>query len=65
MPPRATCHAQIMQATGDQHNHVREAIFRVAQLVFGNPADFDTGNCMLDSDARPGQFPVVALLAGR
>jgi hypothetical protein len=65
MPVRAACHAQIVQATSDQHDHVREAGFRVAQLVFGNPTDFEAGNCMFDPDARARQFAIVALLAGR
>jgi hypothetical protein len=65
MPPRATCYAQIVQATRDQHNHVREAVFRVAKLVFGNPTDFDAGNGMFHADPCPRQFAVVALLARR
>jgi hypothetical protein len=51
MPPGAACHAEIVQATSDQHDHIRKAVFRVAKLVFGNPTDFDAGNRMLDPDA--------------
>jgi len=65
MPPYATYHAQIVQATSDQHDHIRKAVFRIAELVFGNPADFDAGNGMLHPDTRTRQFSVVALLAGR
>ncbi len=67
------CHAQIVQATGDQHDHVRKAVSRVAKLVFGNPADFgyeiigtynfDARNRMFDADACARQFAIVALLA--
>jgi hypothetical protein len=54
-----------MQATSNQHDHIRETIFRVAELVFGNPTDLDAGNCMLHPDTRPRQFTIVALLARR
>jgi hypothetical protein len=63
MPLRTTCYAQIVQATSDQHDHVRKAVFRVAELVFGNPADFDASNRMLHPDTRARQFTIVALLA--
>ncbi len=65
MSPCAACHAQIVQATGNEHDQVRKAIFRVTELVFGRPTDFDAGNRMLNSDARARQFTIVALLAGR
>ncbi len=65
MPPCATCHAQIVQATGDQHNHVRETILCVTKSVFGNPTNLDAGNGMLDSDTRARQGAIVALLARR
>jgi len=63
MSPRAACHAEIVQATSDQHDHIRKAVFRVAKLVFGNPTDFDAGNRMLDPDACAREFAVAALLA--
>jgi hypothetical protein len=63
MPACAARHAQIVQATSDQHNHVREAVFRVTKLVLGSPTDFDAGNRMLDPDACAREFPVAALLA--
>jgi len=65
MSPRAACHAQIVQATSDQHDHIRKAVFRVAKLVFGNPTDLDAGNGMLDPDTCPRQLAIVALLAAR
>jgi hypothetical protein len=53
-----------VQATGDQHDEIRETGFRVAELVFGNPTDFDAGNRVLDTDAGPRQLAIVAFLAG-
>jgi hypothetical protein len=52
-----------VQAASDQHDHVREAIFRVTELVFGNSTDLDAGNGMLHPDAGAREFTVVALLA--
>jgi len=52
-----------VQAAGDQHNHVRKAIFRVTELVFSNPTNLDAGNGMLDAHPRAGEFAIVALLA--
>jgi hypothetical protein len=64
MSPRTACHAQIVQATSDQHDHLRKTICRVAKLVFGNPTNLDAGNRMLDPDTRARQLAIVALLAG-
>ena len=54
-----------MQATSDHHDDIRESGFRVAELVFSNPTDFDAGNRMLNPNARARQFAIVALRAGR
>jgi hypothetical protein len=52
-----------MQATSDHHDDIRESGFRVAELVFSNPTDFDAGNRMLDTHPRAGEFAIMALLA--
>jgi hypothetical protein len=65
MSPCTACHPQVVQATSDHHDHIRKALFRVAQWVFGNPTDFDAGNCVFDPNTRARQFAIVALLAGR
>jgi hypothetical protein len=65
MPPCPACHAQIVQPTRDEHNHVRKAVFGVTELVFGNPTNLDASNRMLDPNPRARQFAVTAFLTGR
>jgi hypothetical protein len=52
-----------MQPAGDHHDEIGQPIRRIAELVFGNPADFNAGNGVLDAYSRAGEYAVVALLA--
>ncbi len=63
MPPGATGHTQVMQPAGDHHDEIGQPILRIAELVFGNPADFNAGNGMFNAYPRAGEFAIVALLA--
>ena len=36
MAPGAACDAQVVQATGDLHDGIRQALGGVAELVFSN-----------------------------
>lgn len=65
MSPRAACRAEIVQATRDHHDNIGKAVFRVAQLVFGNPANFDASNRVLGTDTCARQFAIMAFLAWR
>jgi hypothetical protein len=51
-----------MQPAGDHHDKIGQPILRIAELVFGNPADFNAGNGMLNAYPRAGEFAIVALL---
>lgn len=49
---------QIMQATGNFHHQVREAIFQITEGILDNTTPFDAGYHMLDFDAEPGNEAV-------
>ena len=57
--------AQIVQATGDCHHPVREALLGIAEHVLDDPAPLDPRQGMLDADPNPGQFPIRTFLGFR
>gem|GEM_PF-4555544 len=54
-----------MQATGDDHDQIRKAIFGVSQNIFHNARTLDTTNRMLHSDAHFGDFAIALFLFSR
>ena len=57
--------AQIMQATGDLHDSVGQALGGVAELILGNATDFYSSDRVLDTHARPRQMAIVPFLGRR
>lgn len=57
--------AQIMQATGDLHDGVGQALGGVAELILGDATDLDAGYRMFDAHARPRQMAIVPFLSRR
>lgn len=49
---------QIMQAAGNLHHQVREAVLKIAEGILNDTTAFDTGDHMLDFDAEPGNETV-------
>jgi hypothetical protein len=62
MSSGAAIDAQIMQATGDLHNGIGQALGGVAELVFSDATDFHSSHRMLDAHARPRQMAIVPFL---
>jgi hypothetical protein len=56
--------AQIVQATGIDHNQIGEAIPSVAQRVFDTPTAFDATNGVLNPHPRARQLGIEAFLTG-
>ena len=56
--------AEVMQATGDDHDQIRKIIFRISQNIFHDPGAFDARNGMLHSDTNFGYLAIVLLLFG-
>ncbi len=56
---------EIVQAAGDFHDLIREAVLGIAQHVLNNPAPFHTRQGMLDPDADPGQLAIGLLFGFR
>lgn len=54
--------SEIMQATCNNHNQVRESFFRIAQHIFHNAWALDASNCMFDFDANSGEVTIVSFL---
>lgn len=44
---------QIMEATGNFHHQVREAVLKITEGILDDTTAFDTGYHMLDFDAEP------------
>jgi hypothetical protein len=57
-------HSKVMQATGDDHDQIRKAIFGVSQNIFHNSGTLDTRNRMFHSDAHFGDLAIALLLFG-
>ena len=55
--------AQVVQATRNLHDGIREAFGSVAELVFGNATDLHSGNRMLHAHAGASQVAIVPFLA--
>jgi hypothetical protein len=53
-----TGNAQVVQAAGDLHHPIRNALDREAQDLFDNSTAFDAGNPVFDHDTAPGEDPV-------
>ena len=51
-----------MQPAGDHHDEIGQPILRIAELVFGDPADFNTSHGVLNAYSRAGEYAIVALL---
>lgn len=47
-------HAQIMQATGNLHDHIRQTICGQPEDLFDHPTPFHAGNHVFDDDADTG-----------
>ena len=47
-------HAQIMQATGNLHDHIRHTLCGQPEDIFDNPTPFHAGNHVFDDDADTG-----------
>ncbi len=62
MAVSSACDAEVMETTGDIHGRIRETLSSVAELVFDDAADLNPGDGMLDTNADPSKFAVVALL---
>ena len=56
--------SKVMQATGNYHDQIREAIFGVSQNIFYKSRTLDTRNRMFDSDAKLGNFAIALFLLG-
>ncbi len=56
---------QIVQATGDFHPLIREALLGIAQHVLDKAASLDPRQRMLNADADPGQLAIRSLFGVR
>jgi len=57
--------AQIMQATSDFHNRIRQALSGVTELILGAATDFDSSDRVLDAHACSRQMAIVPFLGWR
>jgi hypothetical protein len=57
--------AQIMQATSDFHNRVRQSFGGVTELILGDATDFYSSDRVLDAHAYPRQMAIVPFLGRR
>jgi hypothetical protein len=57
--------AKIMQATGDLHDGVGQALGGVAELILDDATDFYASDRVLDAYACPSQVAIVPLLGRR
>ena len=48
-------HAQIRQATGHLHDHIRPTSGGQTEDICDNPTPFDAGNHVFDDEADPGE----------
>jgi len=61
-PPGA---AQIVQATGNDHDKIGTPLGRVTELVFGDATDLHPRHRMLHAHSGAGQVAIVPFLARR
>jgi hypothetical protein len=54
-----------MQATGIQHEEIRDPVAGVAQDIFGAATAFDATQRMFNAHAHPGEGRVALFLSGR
>ncbi len=57
-----TTHTEIMQATRNLHDQIRNTRFGQAQDIFDNPTSFDPGNHVFHDDARTGDEVIEELI---
>ena len=55
--------AQIVQATRNLHDQIRDAVGRQTQDIFDNPTPFDASNDVFDDHTRAGKEAIEKLLA--
>ncbi len=65
MPPGTPGSAKVVQATGDLHNGIGQALGGVAELILGDATDFYSSDRVLDAHTRPGQVAIVPFLGRR
>ena len=65
MPPGTPGSAKVVQATGDLHNGIGQALGGVAELILGDATDFYSRDSMLDAHPRPRQMAIVPFLSRR
>ena len=57
--------AQIMQATGDFHDEIGQALGGIAEQILGDATDFYSRDGVLDAHTCPGQMAIVPFLGRR
>jgi len=58
-------HAQIVQATGDRHNRIGQALGGVAERILGDATDFYASDRVLDAHPCARQMAIVPFLGRR
>ena len=54
--------ADVMQATGNDHDQIRKVVFRVSKHILHNARTLDAGKSMFDLDTNLGQLAVLFFL---
>ena len=55
-------HAEIMQATGNFHDHIRNTVCGQTEDIFDNPTPFHAGNHVFYDDADTGDQMIEELV---
>lgn len=56
--------SQVVQTTSDDHDQVREVVFRVSQDIFYDPRTLDARNRMFDTDPNFRDLAIALFVLG-